>query len=372
MAYALKYRYEWDLITASSASWDAIRFEIHQEGFDAADGPISLEGQENPAEINFPEPRAGESIAPCEILFNLFNRRYAPDEDNVFFSSTGKKYYAVMGDGSGDIWTVGDNEIHKFTGGDGTPTVQDAVGSIMHDIRARPNVTGTLIAVGDANAIRNTTNGGTTWIQRSYGAPGTSFLQSVSYSLGASNILALGGKDSSTGEATLGRSSDFGNTWSNQNAHVAFAHIPGGSILSLALVTDNLLFMAVNGGDVYKMTNFTSGPTPATKVTALSNIRKIQFINSNNGIAMGRSNADFWTTTDGGTNWVQRTGTPSQDVLWGLHYVSDKLVIIIGDDNHIEYSSDLGNNWDSIQTNLPGLVGDVGVHTNNIYFKFDN
>ena len=43
MAYGLKYRYEWDLITASSASWDAIRFEIHQEGFDQ-NGAFKIHG----------------------------------------------------------------------------------------------------------------------------------------------------------------------------------------------------------------------------------------------------------------------------------------------------------------------------------------
>jgi photosystem II stability/assembly factor-like uncharacterized protein len=206
---------------------------------------------------------------------------------------------------------------------------------------------------GRGGTILKTTNGGTTWVDKTSVTGTTGTLRSL-YFKDSNNGVAVG----QTG--TVIRTTDGGDSWSTistPNTH---------NLNAVTFVSGSNTGFAVGGsgseGSILKTTDFGLNWSATTIAVTDKVLRGVNFRDSSNGIAAG-DDATVLRTTDGGDNWVSPTGSPI-----GVDTTKFRAVAsldstgtkawVVGDSGAIFKSQDDGDTW-SAETQVTGVDMDI-------------
>jgi photosystem II stability/assembly factor-like uncharacterized protein len=239
------------------------------------------------------------------------------------------------------------------------------------------SMTATALGVGGVGTIQQTSDGGISWEQRSYGTRIGVYLSAISFAdaktgaiVGTSGtilhttdggttwILLSNGCtddlgdvaliDSATATAvgsggTILHTTDAGATWTSQSSGVTTS-LTGISFTSAwrgtAVGSDGTILCTRDAGATW--TRQTSGTTHF--------LSAVSFTDSNTGTAVGDCRT-ILRTTNGGTTWTSQLGVPwSGAVLWDVAFTNASTGTAVGDSGKIFHTTDGGVTWASQST----------------------
>jgi len=213
-------------------------------------------------------------------------------------------------------------------------------------------------AVGGANTIIYSNNGGTNWVSKA----DTSFLP-----FGLCSVVAHGedvwvcGNDDQLG-GTIMHSSDTGDTW-RRILEGPFLEDRG--MIELSAPTDSCIWVVGHGRTILHSTNAGQNWTiQAAEVFAAWDANGVTAISED--IAwVAEDTGGIYHTTNGGVTWEQQTNTPLGTTGYYLYRISpinEKIAWIVGPsyfDGIILYTVDGGETWTSQNYSPAVLLGDV-------------
>ena len=200
-------------------------------------------------------------------------------------------------------------------------------------------------AVGGAGHTIYTTNGGSTWTLVDTGADSWRGIHMVD----SSNGFVC----SSTGAVLV--TTNGGVSWvTSGTSPVVLWDIVAVSTSAVWTVGNSDVIQYYNGSSWAAQTSSTSG----------EDLQAVDFVDANNGWAVG-TNGAITATTDGGTNWSNQTSGTSQQ-LQGVSFISSSVGWAVGFSGTIIKTTDGGSNW-SAQTSgtSRNLTGVSFVDANN-------
>ena len=189
------------------------------------------------------------------------------------------------------------------------------------------------------------------------------------------------------GGTSIWRSTDAAENWSsvmsspggytnNQGKYVYYCC----SAIDIALGNSNVIWVGYDNGNVYKTVNGTSGTPTWTRVDTgipdrwISDIAINPFNSDEVFITLsGYFSDDVWFTSDGGNNWVQRTGTapynlPEVSVNTIRFHPLNSNWVYVGTDLGVFASMDKGANW-STYTRYETNEGPCNVAVEELFWQ---
>lgn len=151
-------------------------------------------------------------------------------------------------------------------------------------------------AVGANGTVLKTLNGGSTW--KVVTAPDSADIISVTILDSVTVVVTTAG---TFGEASIYESRNQGGKW--------YKVLTDPRTLHATATTHRELYSA--GSQIYNSTNFGRTWQAQQLLSSTSTYTQLEFADDNNGIVVGNVSgivtysADFWRTTDGGTNWYR-------------------------------------------------------------------
>lgn len=196
-------------------------------------------------------------------------------------------------------------------------------------------------AVGISNTILHTTDGGTNWLDQD--PPPSVNYYSVYFTDGQTGH-AVGATVGGSGR--IGHTTDGGTNWDTISATNAY------SLWSVFFIGANIGWIA--GGreegfniDPIRTIHYTidGGYNWSTQLYQYDSLplHDIHLLDSNTGCAVGENGVIFWTT-DGGSNWVQKTSGTVRH-LWGVFLLDANTAWAVGVRGAVLYTTNGGENW---------------------------
>jgi len=215
------------------------------------------------------------------------------------------------------------------------------VTSGLNGISFTDSRTGT--AVGNADVILRTTDGGSTWARQSIAdSYGTGDLHAVSFSNNNTGI-AVG-----TVFSTAPGYPTYLGTWSmttNGGSNWSFGGGGMGILDGIFCISANVKIFVGNRGVIGRTTDGGSSWYAVYPYVTTANLKGITFADVNKGTVVGDSGTIF-RTTDGGTTWIRQLSGTS-NALKGVSFIDANIGIAVGDSGTILHTTDGGATWTS-------------------------
>lgn len=277
------------------------------------------------------------------------------------------------------IYSAGTSGIFKTTNG-GTTWTNTGAGTYGVSLIIDPTNTQVLYLGTLFGLVRKTTNGGTSWTTLGGGLP-TSGAQRTQLAMALSNtqILYACIENAST-SAMLGlyRTTDGGTTWTTQATSPNPLGGQGWYDNSICVLPTDPNTVVVGGLDLYVSTNAGVTLTKKTDWASVSSgnfshadIHRLAF---NGTVLYCASDGGFYKSTNNGTNWTDLNRTLSTLQFQGADYDPTNILKIYGgcQDNDKEYTTNGGTDWIQRTTGDGGYTIVDPVNTNYIYSQYVN
>jgi photosystem II stability/assembly factor-like uncharacterized protein len=202
-------------------------------------------------------------------------------------------------------------------------------------------------AVGEFGAIVKTSDGGVTWVDKSYSTSRT--LLRIS---GRENFVVVVGT-----AGTVLRTTNFGETWESINLQTTV------DIWGVYTFNDSVCFVCAKDGILYKTTDGGNNWQSSTIGYPLL-YWDMQFMDNDTGY-ISCSNGKILKTDDAGNNWlIKETGDLYS--LYSIEILPNNNLVIAGQSGQIYYSTDYGNTF--LLSNVPiyAITEDIAFANNNI------
>ncbi len=213
------------------------------------------------------------------------------------------------------------------------------VTSGLNGISFTDSRTGT--AVGNADVILRTTDGGSTWARQSIAdSYGTGDLHAVSFSNNNTGI-AVG-----TVFSTAPGYPTYLGTWSmttNGGSNWSFGGGGMGILDGIFCISANVKIFVGNRGVIGRTTDGGSSWYAVYPYVTTANLKGITFADVNKGTVVGDSGTIF-RTTDGGTTWIRQLSGTS-NALKGVSFIDANIGIAVGDSGTILRTTNGGAAW---------------------------
>ena len=186
----------------------------------------------------------------------------------------------------------------------------------------------------DYSKLYKTTNGGVNWVVL------LSYTNTFNSMVFFNENYGLLTSSPMEGATTLKRTSNGGVSWND-------TIFPSGGILRIEKSFNSTSAIAYNNGRIIKTTNMGLGWITMNPTNPVYNSG--MFVLDENNL-FGTYNNNFYTSTNGGTNWVQKTFTeyfPSA-MANKIVFSSPTTGYVMGWNNKIYYTTNAGDNWTTI------------------------
>ncbi|MBE0571940.1 MAG: hypothetical protein IH618_10385 [Ignavibacteriaceae bacterium] len=198
-----------------------------------------------------------------------------------------------------------------------------------------------IIIVGDSGIVLHTYDGGNNWIKKFSGKPER--LNGVLY-FGRYIWIAVGNN------GTILRSTNDGGTWSNQ-----ISGAEDYDINDITRSSGDTLIAVVTGGFILRSTDI--GITWTMKRPSVAHLTAIDFVDANNGMAVGW-NGEVLKTSDSGQSW-KHLPSGTIDYIMGISFLNtDKIIAIANydsDNGKCLTSTNGGMDWTTRYSGSNGL-----------------
>jgi photosystem II stability/assembly factor-like uncharacterized protein len=217
--------------------------------------------------------------------------------------------------------------------------------------------TDTIITAGDNGLLFRTYNAGTTWDSLNINLP-TRSIHTIHAELGGEVII---GGDS----GFVYRSTDYGTTWTSVH-QLTLGMQYGQPILDFFSLSTDTLYACGRGRSLLRSDDGGVNWQEVNNENQTTEFSAVHFKDTLNGVALGSihnqiaSNGGFYTTTDGGRNWVRRSMSwvPGENKrLRDLHVVGNNL-LAVGELGRVLKSIDYG-----VSRIVPNEVPDLPLTT---------
>ena len=197
--------------------------------------------------------------------------------------------------------------------------------------------------VGTTNTILHTTDGGTNWLDQN--PPPSVNYYSVYFTDGQTGH-AVGATVGGSGR--IRHTTDGGTNWDTIHATNAYnlwsvffvdaniGWIAGGREVGLCIDPIRTVHYTIDGGYNWSTQFYQYDSLP---------LHDIHFIDSNTGCVVGEHGVIFWTT-DGGSNWVQKTSGTVRH-LWGIFLLDANTAWTVGVRGTVLYTANGGDTWNA-------------------------
>ncbi len=204
-------------------------------------------------------------------------------------------------------------------------------------------------SVGEFGAIIKTTDGGLSWIDKSYSTDKT--LLRIN---GSENFVVIVGT-----AGTILKTTNFGETWDQIILQTTK------DIWGVYTFNDSTSFICSKDGNLFK-TNDSGNTWQVDSIEYQLDYWDMQFMNPDTGF-ISCSNGKILKTIDGGNSWTQRS-TGDFSSLYSIEILPNKKIVTAGSSGQIYYSTDIGNTFIPSVVPIPLTVEDLGFVNNEIGF----
>ncbi len=267
--------------------------------------------------------------------------------NSVYFESLTTGF--VTNNNNGDIYKTTDGGI-TWTGVSASPEAMYAV-----------TKSGTsYYACGKYGALYKSTNAGDTWTALSTSLTSET-LRQIKFK---SSTFGLAGGGSTTTADNLGfllKTTDAGLTWGDVGFNFTL------QVYSFAMPTNDIWYAGTGNNKLFKTTDggatFAELTNPIVSTTA--DFYDMEFSSALVGYAAS-STGKIIKTIDGGANWTLTNSPFGTTIIYGLKVFDDQKVIAVGGSAKAYMTTDGGDTWTALTTNIPGSFFAIGFLDNNI------
>ncbi len=201
-------------------------------------------------------------------------------------------------------------------------------------------------AVGEFGAIIKTTDGGNSWLDKSY--PTDKTLLRIS---GSDNLIVIVGTS-----GTIIKSTDFGENWVSVNL------VNNTDIWGTFTFNDTKSFVCTKDGRLLKTSN--AGETWDIDTLGYPpNYWDMKFMDTDTGF-ISLSAGRILKTTDSGNNWIMKN-TGDLYSLYSVEILPNGNLVTAGQSGEIYYSTDFGNTFTQANVPITFIIEDLAFANNN-------
>ncbi len=267
-------------------------------------------------------------------------------------SSTGApsniNFKDIAKNSSGKLVAVGGGKI--FISNDGGSSWQEKlnVGSELVSVKFFADSDSRICVVGQDGVGLYSSDGGNTWGYSAWTDVFNPHILNDMVDKDQNNALIVGDA------GTIAKTTNGGETFSDVNTR-SF----NGDNYSIQSTNENTLLVANDDG-IFKTTNSGSNWNKLNLPDGFTGkITDIKMVNVNLGFAVSPHNNTIFKTTDGGATWTKIEDTYGQSNLEKIHAVNENVLIVYGNSQWIQVSTDGGTTWDPELTHYENTVNEI-------------
>ncbi len=277
------------------------------------------------------------------------------------------------------IYAAGTSGVFKTTNG-GTAWSNTGAGTygvslILDPVNTQILYLGTLFGL-----VKKSTNGGTSWTTLTTGLPSTNAQRTQLAMAPSNNLILYACIENASTSAMLGlyKTTDAGTTWTTAATSPNPLGGQGWYDNSITVHNTDPNIVVVAGLDLYVSTN---GGTTLTKKTDWASVSAGNFSHAdvhrlayNGTVLYCASDGGFYKSTNNGNNWSDLNRTISSLQFQSADYDPTNILKIYGgcQDNDKEYTTNGGTDWIQRTTGDGGYTIVDPVNTNYIYSQYVN